>query len=267
MSISPGTHVVYTIRFGDTLYDIANRFGTSVEAIVRMNALYPPITEPDLIRPGQKLLIRVPGMSQTSAVQHQVTEGDTMYGLSQRYSVGLDMLAALNRMERPDILRVAQLVYIPAFVYEVEEGDSLYRIARRFGTTMGELVSANRNRIGFSPDLIYPGFRFVVPLPSSANVVVFQPLPGTRLTPGMTLAGAARAFEAALLYQIRDAADQIVTRERAFTASEGAPAFGTFQVPVAFERKPSTASGTLMVYTRSARDGSVQDLVEVAVTF
>jgi len=267
MPVSPGTHVMYTVRPGDTLYSIANQFGTSVDAIVQANALYPPITDPNLIFPGWKLLIRVPGMSQQSAVLHQVTEGDTFFRIAERYSVGLDLLLALNPTETPDILRVAQLLYIPAFVYEVEQGDSLYRISRRLGIPMGELTRANAGRPGFSPDVIYPGYRLVIPLPSSTNIVVFEPLPGSRIASGQMLNGLARAFEANVLYQIRDAAGEIVAAERFVTASEGAPAYGQFQAGLSLDRPPSTSVGTLMVYTRSARDGSIQDLVEVLVYF
>lgn len=267
MPISPGTHVVYTVRPGDTLYAIASRFGASLPDVARSNALYPPITEPDLLYPGQKLLVRLPGMAQQSAVLHQATEGDTLFRLAERYSAGLDLLVGLNGFQQPDILRVAQLVFIPAFVYEVEQGDSLFRIARRFGTSLSALTRANGSRPGFSPDLLYPGFRLVVPLPSSTNIVVFQPLPGTRISAGERLIGAARAFEATVYVQIRDADGQTVSRERVFTASAGGPQFGEFNVPLELDVKPATATGTVLVYTRSARDGSVQDLVEVKVRF
>ncbi len=258
---------MYTVRYGDTLYQIANQFGTSVSAIVEANALYPPITDPNLIMPGQKLLVRLPGMSQASAVMHQVTEGDTLYELAARYSTGVEMLAAFNQMEQPDILRVAQLLYVPAFVYEVEQGDSLYRISRRFGMSMHTLLNANQGRPGLSPDVIYPGWQMVVPLPSSANIVVFQPLPGSPIADGQRLTGYARAFEANVLYQIQDANDQVVTSEQFFTASAGAPAFGRFETALTLQRSPTASTGVLMVYTRSARDNSVQDLVEVPVRF
>jgi LysM repeat protein len=267
MPVSPGTHVVYTVRAGDSLYTIANQLGSNVAPIVQANSLFPPVTEPDLIFPGQKLVVRVPGTSQQSVVLHQVTEGDTLFRIGERYSAGVDMLASLNQMENPDLLQVARLIYVPAFIYEIEQGDSLYRISRRFGIPMSDLTRANQGRPGFSPDLLYPGFRLVIPLPTSTNIAVFQPLPGTRIAPGQQMTGIARAFEAGVLYQIRDAADQVVTGEKAFTASEGGPAFGSFQVQLQFDRTPSTQSGTLMVYTRSARDGSIQDLVEVNVLF
>lgn len=267
MPISPGTHAVYTVLPGDSPYSIANRFGSSLADLERSNALYPPVTDPGLIDPGQKLLVRVPGTSQESAVFHQVTEGDTLFRLAERYSAGVDMLAALNRMEQPDILRVAQLLYIPAFVYEVGPGDSLWRISRRFGASLSELTRANASRPGFSPDVLYPGYKLVVPLPSSTNIVVFRPLPGSRAALGTPLSGSARAFEANVLYRIRDDAGRIVARERAVTATEGAPAFGAFSVPLAFDTQPGTPSGAIQVYTRSARDGSIQDLVEVPVLF
>jgi LysM repeat protein len=259
--------VVYTVRPGDSLYTIANQLGTNVPALIQANALYPPITDPDLIYPGQVIVARVPGMNQQSTVLYQVAQGDTLFRIGERFSAGVDMLAALNQLQDPDFLRVAQLLYIPAFVYEVEPGDSLFRISRRFGVSLTGLVRANRNRPGLSPDLIYPGFRLVVPLPTSTNIAVFQPLPGTKIAPGQRLSGVARAFEATIQYQIRDAAGRVVTRERAVTTSEGAPAFGRYDVAIAFDQTPTTGTGTLMVYTRSARDGSIQDLVEAPVAF
>lgn len=267
MPISPGTHLLYTVRPGDTLYTIAEQLGTNVPSLVQINSLFPPLTEPDRISPGQVLLARLPGMAEQSSVLYQVQPGDTLYRIAERFSVSVDMLAGLNQLQQPDILQVAQLLYIAAFVYEVKQGDSLYRISRRFGTTMSKLIRANQKRPGLSPDVIYPGFRLVVPLPSSTNIVVFQPLSGTRIAPGQHLTGSARAFEATVNYQIRDAMGRIVTQERAATASQGAPAFGLFDVQLQFDQTPTTQNGILLVYTRSARDGSIQDLVEVPVTF
>ncbi|WP_276355222.1 LysM peptidoglycan-binding domain-containing protein [Cohnella caldifontis] len=163
MPVAPGTHVAYTIVPGDSLYAIADRFGTSSAALARANALFPPVADPNLLFPGQKLLIRTPGMSQRSVVLHQVAPGDTLSGIAERYSTTAARLASLNANQDTSNLRVAQLLYVPAFVYEVEPGDSLYLISRKRDVTVRELMSANRNRTGFSPDLIYPGYRLIVP--------------------------------------------------------------------------------------------------------
>src|SRR5690606_35239730 len=111
------------------------------------------------------------------------------------------------------------------------------------------------------------GFRLVVPLPSSTNIVVFQPLPGAKIAPGQSLSGMARAFEANINYQIIDASGQTVARERYTTATIGAPSFGQFDAQIQFDQTPAASEGMLMVYTRSALDGSIQDLVEVPVIF
>ncbi|SMB98153.1 spore coat assembly protein SafA [Thermanaeromonas toyohensis ToBE] len=47
---------IYVVRRGDTLFEIARRFGTTVERIVEAN---PQITDPNLIYPGQRLCIPV----------------------------------------------------------------------------------------------------------------------------------------------------------------------------------------------------------------
>ncbi|WP_274649268.1 LysM peptidoglycan-binding domain-containing protein [Paenibacillus humicola] len=267
MPISPGTHLMVTVLPGDTLYAIANRYGTNVPAITQANALYPPVTDPGLIYPGQLLLLRLPGMSQTSAVLYQVAQGDNLFRIGERFSAGADMLASLNQLQDPNLIRVGQQLFVPAFVYEVAPGDTFYGISRRFGASMSELARANRGRPGWSPDVLYPGFQLAVPYPSSTNIAVFEPMPGATIASGQQLSGVARAFEANVLYQLRDASGRSVIPERFVTAAEGAPAFGRFNAELRFAQTPAARTGTLLVYTRSARDGSIQDMVEVPVRF
>jgi len=263
MPITAGTHVLYTVRPGDTLSSIAYAFGTNVQALVEANALYPPISDPNRILPGQSLLIRLPGMSQQSSVLYQVKPGDSLFRIGNDFSLSIDMLAAMNHIQQPGMIVVGQQLYIPGFVYEVETGDTLYTIARRYGTSLGQLFRWNQRRPGLSPDAIYPGYRLVVPLPHSANIVVFEPLPASLVAPGQRLSGIARAFEAVILYRIVDDAGRVVTSEKPITTTAGAPAYGAFEVALQFDQTPVHPTGTIMVYTRSANDNSVQDLVEI----
>ncbi len=59
---APPSGQTYTVKQGDTLFDIALAFGVSVEALARANG----ITDATLIRPGQVLVIPVPGTTPQS---------------------------------------------------------------------------------------------------------------------------------------------------------------------------------------------------------
>lgn len=50
---SPPEAIIYTVRPGDTLYSIAQRFGTYVQNLITFNYL----DNPDLIYPGQQLVV------------------------------------------------------------------------------------------------------------------------------------------------------------------------------------------------------------------
>jgi LysM repeat protein len=268
VAIIEGTHYLYTIRPGDTLYAISQRFGSPIQLIEQTNALFPPITDPSLIYPGQLLVISETGISQRYAVSYIVSPGDTLYAIGQRFSATPDIMAGLN----PQITNI-NLIYpgvplnIPAFIYEVEAGDSLYQISHKLGIPLNQLIIANQGRPGFSPDVLYTGFRLIVPLPLSRNIVVFRPFPGTRIVPGHAIEGIARAFEAVINYQVRDDNGVIVTNERYMTTLAGAPAFGSFSTALVFDRAPTASAGELWVYSRSADDGRIIDLVQVRVYF
>ncbi|KIL51110.1 LysM peptidoglycan-binding domain-containing protein [Jeotgalibacillus campisalis] len=265
MPIVDNTYFIYTVQPGDTLTAIAYRFSSSVSAIEQANALYPPITDRGLIFPGQKLVVEKDGLSMVYRI---VQGGDTLFQYAQDYSSTVEMMYGINpQVGNPGLLYVNQPLFVPVYVYQVEEGDTLAQIAEQFGISLSSLFRANQNRPGLSPDVIYPGYHLLIPLPSSANILVASPKPGTIITAGQTLSGFARAFEGSLLYQIQDSSGGTVTSEAPIQASAGGPAFGTFSTPIQFNRTPQTSAGQLWVYARSAADGSTIDLVKTPILF
>ena len=66
---------------------------------------------------------------------------------------------------------------------------------------------------------------------------------------------------------MRDSNGVVVSNERFAMTNEGAPAYGFFSSTVPFDRQPTADSGELWVYSRSAKDGSIQDLVKIKVNF
>jgi LysM repeat protein len=265
MPIVDGTSLIYTVKQGDTLFSIASSIGGTVPLLVESNAIYPPVTDPYLIYPGQVLVISMPGNRQ---VNHIVSAGETLNELAGRYQTTIDLLQGINnQIMNPNQIYQNQVLQVPALIYLVEQGDSLNKIAKRFGISLSALLEANRHRPGISPDVIYPGYQLIVPLPTSSNIVVLQPLPGTRIQDGQSLEGFARAFEGTILYRIVDLNNQIVSGEKPIQTTAGAPAYGSFSTSITLDQQPTTQSGELWVYTRSPRDGSMQDLVQLPVLF
>ena len=61
---TPAPPVTYTVQVGDTLSEIAARFGVTLAALIEAN----DITDPRLIRPGRVLIIPVPGATVVASV-------------------------------------------------------------------------------------------------------------------------------------------------------------------------------------------------------
>ncbi|HET8632251.1 MAG TPA: LysM peptidoglycan-binding domain-containing protein [Thermomicrobiales bacterium] len=68
----------YTVRTGDTLWSIADRFGLNPSTVVWANNL----TNADVLQVGQNLVI-----PPVNGVLHKVQEGETLDGLAQKYGV------------------------------------------------------------------------------------------------------------------------------------------------------------------------------------
>lgn len=155
---TPGSGTTYTVQPGDTLYAIALRYGTTVQAIASANG----ITNPSLIRVGQTLTI--PGTSGSpttpppaTGTSYTVQAGDTLYAIANRYGTTVQAIASANGISNPSLIRVGQVLRIPgtsggpvtppppteSILYTVQPGDTLYAIANRYGTTVQAIASAN----------------------------------------------------------------------------------------------------------------------------
>ncbi|MFZ3580421.1 LysM peptidoglycan-binding domain-containing protein [Virgibacillus sp. DJP39] len=240
----------------------------ALHKIANDNYLYPPVTNPDMIFPGQMLVVPSDLTTTNNSLFYVVTPGDVLYHIAIRFSTSLDLIAGVNPdIDDPNIIFPGQQLLVPAFVYNVEPGDTLYKIEQRFGIPRATIIRANLDRPRFSPDVIWPGYSLIIPLPTSANIAVVIPLPGTVIQNGQQVAGWARAFEGNVLHQVRDANGVVISRERSATTNQGAPAYGWFQSSLPFDRPPTARTGEVWVYTRSARTGEIQDSVQIKVYF
>ena len=258
-------NTIYTVRKGDTLYSIAQRYKSSPEEIIRANHLFEPVTDPGIIYIGNVLV--VPSLLETGKVLYIVKSGDTLNQIASKFSTSIDLISGINQIENPNTIFPDQQIIAPLFIYQIQPRDTLSSISRTFGISLLSITKANRGRPGFQEDVIWPEFQLILPLSTSRNNVLWNPLPGSRVVTRQRLEGQARAFEANVLHQVRDANGVIVSNERFTTADEGAPAYGNFNSTIPFDRIPTSSTGEIWVYTRSAKDGSIQDLVRTKVYF
>ena len=267
MATQIGTHIIHTVKPGDTIYNLAIRYESDVDRIVRVNGIYPPFTDPFIIYPGQVLVIPRIAVDHTETL-YVVQPGETINMLAQRFSSSAALIVGINpTVQNPDFIFPNQQLRIPAFTYEVEMSDSLYSISEKTGVSLNEIMLANSLRPSISVDLIYEGIKLIIPIPTSQNIIVFQPLPGTTVRDNSSIKGYARAFEANILYRLVDS-DEVEVIEESFTTAEfAAPNYGRFNDTLSFQRAPTSSEGELQVYTRSAKDGSIQDLVQIKVNF
>lgn len=94
----------YTVRPGNTLYAIAQFFGTTAEKIAKKNGLNPPYT----IYPGQ--VLELPDEDTASPRYYVVRPGDTIVGIADRYGLEIDDILALNKLENPNIIYPGQII-------------------------------------------------------------------------------------------------------------------------------------------------------------
>jgi peptidoglycan DL-endopeptidase LytE len=153
----------YTVRPGDTLYKIAQNYGTTVQAIKDENGL-----TSNVIYANQNL--NIPSSARKT---YTVVSGDSLYKIANKFGVTIQQLKAWNRLNS-DRIYVGQTLVVAnnslTNTYHVKPGDTLSGIGKRFGVTVAQLRSWNN----LSSDVIYAGQTLKVSAPST-NKYVVQP--------------------------------------------------------------------------------------------
>ena len=101
----PGT-ITYVVQPGDSLWIIAQRYGTTVDAIKRLNGL-----SGDMLNIGQ--VLKIPAGQTPGYIEYTVRAGDTLWLLSRRYNTTVDAIKQLNGLSS-DMLSIGQVLKIPA---------------------------------------------------------------------------------------------------------------------------------------------------------
>ena len=110
------TGTVHVVAWGETLFSIARRYGTTVEAISAVNG----ITDPTRVYAGQRLTIpAASGASGASSVPaatggtHTVQRGENLYRIGLRYGVSYWAIARASGVSNPNFILPGWVLCIP----------------------------------------------------------------------------------------------------------------------------------------------------------
>ena len=105
----PSPTETYIVQPDDSLSDIAAKYETTVDELLRLNDL----AQPDLLYAGQAILVpRRPEAAVTTTV-HVVEAGETLGLIADRYGTTIEVLLELNDLPEPDIVPVGTSLVVP----------------------------------------------------------------------------------------------------------------------------------------------------------
>lgn len=142
---------IYIVKAGDNLYQIANKFNTTVLKIKELNNL-----GNNALTIGQELIIpkeettELPSSNENFII-YTVKSGDSLYSIARNYGTTINVLKDVNNLTS-DTLSNGQVLKIPGksdeniknyINYTVKPGDSLYKIAGLYETSVNEIKNIN----------------------------------------------------------------------------------------------------------------------------
>jgi len=110
---APGCPCIHTVRRGETLIQIAWRYGTTVQWLTQANHLW----NPNYIWAGQRLCVPCGGgggpYHPPCGVIHVVQRGETLSSIARHYGTCVQKIAAANHLTNPNYIWAGQRLAIP----------------------------------------------------------------------------------------------------------------------------------------------------------
>ena len=168
----------YTVKKGDSLYQIARYYNTTVSELKLLNNL-----TNDILTIGQ--ILKLPDYTENieSSSEYVVKQGDSLYQIAKNYNTTPTDLINYNNLPTT-ILSVGQIIKIPSstsnVIYTVKSGDNLYKIANNYGVSVDMIKKLNNltfNNLTIGMQLYIPEGTTI----KETDYIVYKVEPGDNL--------------------------------------------------------------------------------------
>ena len=146
--------ISHIVESGDSLWKLANKYDTEVKIIKKINYL-----ESDLLSLKDTLLIPLSSSKSNNFIpyeMHIVSEGDTLWSISNKYNIDIRDITKMNSLNQNSILQLVQQLTIGnknihrnieskkrTILYSVKQGDNLYKISDIFDVSVESIKQIN----------------------------------------------------------------------------------------------------------------------------
>ena len=173
----PGRAGEVVVKPGETLSEIAERYGTSVQRLMQLNGL----RSPQDLWAGSRIQVPGAGGSNPGSGNYTVKPGETLSEIAERYGTSVQRLMQLNGLRSAQDLWAGSRIQVPGAGsartstgartttvnanYTVKQGETLSELAERYGTSVQRLMELNNLR---SAQDLWAGSRIQVPVTRTA---------------------------------------------------------------------------------------------------
>jgi len=183
--------ITHKVTKGDTLWSISKQYNTPLELILVFNN----IKDKNTLSIDQIIKIPQGNLPAADYTMHIVKKGETLWSISQKYNLSVDLILATNNIANSELISIGQEMKIPShknavaetnivsqpvidkknnninnninqpektkpIVYMVKVGDTLWNISRKYGVSVEVIIDVNNLR---DKDLLSLGQKLEIP--------------------------------------------------------------------------------------------------------
>jgi len=100
----------YTVKNGDTLFNISQKYNVRWDSIAQINALL----EPYVLHIGQSLKIPQATTSKVPDKVYTIKDGETLVSIAKQFNITVDDIVAVNpNLQKSELITTGQIIKLP----------------------------------------------------------------------------------------------------------------------------------------------------------